>query len=159
MAGRRRLPAVLPLLLAALLLAGLAAWREDRSALVRQAIDGDTLLLATGELVRLIGVDAPEREGPYTRAEPFGVEAAAFTRTAAQGRRIRLEVGPERRDAYGRTLAYVHVDDLDLNAEILRRGLARAYRRFPHPRLEEFLALEAEARAAGRGLWRVEMGR
>ncbi|HEX7124423.1 MAG TPA: thermonuclease family protein [Thermodesulfobacteriota bacterium] len=153
MTRRPRLPSVLSLLFAALLVAGLAQWREGRAALVRKAVDGDTLLLATGEMVRLIGVDAPETDGPYTRAEPFGTRAAAFVREAAEGRRIRLEIGPERRDAYGRTLAYVHVDDLDLNAELIRRGLARAYRRFPHRRLDEFVRLEAEARAAGRGLW------
>ncbi len=151
--GRPRLVPVLLLLLAALLVAGLAQWREARAVLVRAAVDGDTLLLATGELVRLIGVDAPEKDGPYTRAEPFGAEAAAFARKAAEGRRVRLEIGPERRDAYGRTLAYVYVDRLDLNAELIRRGLARAYRRFPHGRLGEFIRLEAEARTARRGLW------
>lgn len=153
MTRRPRLPSVLFLLLVALLVAGLAEWREGRAVLVHKAIDGDTLLLATGEMVRLIGVDAPETDGPYTRAEPFGAQAAAFVREAAEGRRIRLEIGPERRDAYGRTLAYVYVDDLDLNAELIRRGFARAYRRFPHRRLDEFVRLEAEARAAGLGLW------
>ncbi len=121
--------------------------------LVRQVVDGDTLILATGERVRLIGVDAPEQEGPYTRAEPFGAESAAFARRLAEGRRVRLAFDAERRDAYGRTLAYVAVGDLDLNAELIRQGYARAYRRFPHRRLDEFVRLEGEARAARRGLW------
>lgn len=153
MPRRSRLLAVLALLAAALALAGLAQWREARAVLVAEVVDGDTLRLATGEMVRLIGVDAPEREGPYTREEPFGAEATEVARRLAEGRRVRLEVGPERRDAYGRTLAYVHVGEVDLNAELIRRGLARAYRRFAHRRLDEFVRLEAEARAARRGLW------
>lgn len=153
MPRRSRLLALLSVVLAALFVAGLARWREDRATLVAAVIDGDTLRLGTDELVRLLGVDAPEREGPYTREEPFGDEATAFARACAEGRRVRLEFGPERRDAYGRTLAYVHAGESHLNAELLRHGLARAYRRFPHPRLEEFLRLEAEARAARRGIW------
>lgn len=153
MPSRSRLLAVLSLLVAALLVAGLAHWREARAVLVVEVIDGDTLRLGTGELVRLIGVDAPEQEGPYTRAEPFGEAATAFARGLAEDRRVRLEIGPERRDAYGRTLAYVHAGEVDVNAELIRRGFARAYRRFPHRRLEEFIRLEAEARAARLGLW------
>jgi micrococcal nuclease len=153
--GRHRLPPVLLLLIAALAVAGLSRWRESRAALVAEVVDGDTLHLATGERVRLIGVDAPETDGPYTRAEPLGAEAAAFVRGVALHRRVRLDFDGERRDPYGRTLAYVFVDRLDLNAELLRRGLARAYRRFPHRRLEEFLALEQSARAARLGVWGV----
>jgi micrococcal nuclease len=151
--GRRRLPPVLLLLLAALAVSGLARWREGRAALVAEVVDGDTLRLATGEHVRLIGVDAPETDGPYTRVEPLGPEVAAFVRRVALGRHVRLEFDRERRDPYGRTLAYVSVDGLDLNADLLRRGYARAYRRFPHRRLAEFLDLERAARAASRGIW------
>ncbi len=151
--GRRLLR---PLLLSALVLAfllGLARWREDRASLVLKVLDGDTLLLATGERVRLIGVDAPESVDLRRPVGRLGPAAAAFVRRLAEGRRVRLEFDRERRDRYGRTLAYVFVGDLDLNAELLRRGYARAYTRFPHRRSAEFLALEGQARAAGRGLW------
>jgi micrococcal nuclease len=153
LAPPRRLLPVVVLLLAALAITGLARWRDSRASLVRDVVDGDTLVLATGERVRLLGIDAPERDGPYTRAEPLGEAAAAFLRSAAEGRHVRLEFDAERRDRFARTLAYVYVDDLDVNAALLREGLARAYRRFPHRRLDEFLALEREARAARRGLW------
>jgi micrococcal nuclease len=150
--SRLRTLLLLVLLLAALL--ALARWREGRATLVAHVLDGDTLVLATGERVRLIGVDAPEIAGLRRLApQPFGPEAAAFARRLAEGRRIRLEFDLERRDKYGRTLAYVFVGDLDLNAEMIREGYAVAYRQFPHRRYDEFLALEAEARRARRGLW------
>ncbi len=148
---RARVPLLLLLALACLL--GLARWREGRATLVLRVLDGDTLLLATGERVRLIGVDAPESADLRRPVERLGPEAMAFVRRLAEGRRVRLEFDRERRDRYGRTLAYVFVADVDLNAALLRSGYARAESRFPHRRLDEFLALEAEARAAGRGLW------
>lgn len=70
------------------------------------------------------------------------------------GDRIRLEYDWERRDKYGRTLAYVYLEDgTFLNAEIIRQGYGFAYTRFPFKYLEEFRKLEQEARETGRGLW------
>jgi len=54
-------------------------------------VDGDTLLLGTGERARLIGVDTPETKCPNTPVEYFGKEASAFTNRLAEGKRIRLE--------------------------------------------------------------------
>jgi micrococcal nuclease len=54
-------------------------------------VDGDTLMLGTGERVRLIGVDTPETKRPNTPVEYFGKEASAFTKRLAEGKRIRLE--------------------------------------------------------------------
>ena len=119
-----------------------------------RVIDGDTLELEGGERVRLIGVDTPESVDPRRPSEPFGEEAAGFTRRLAEGKSVRLESGDEARDAYGRSLAYIHLPDGTLlNAEIIRQGYGRAYTRFPHPRLQEFVVLEREAREAGRGIW------
>ena len=67
---------------------------------------------------------------------------------------MRLEYDRERTDRYGRTLAYVHLEDGTFaNAEIVRRGYGHAYTRFPFRYLDRFRRLEREARAAGRGLW------
>ena len=58
------------------------------------------------------------------------------------------------RDCYDRLLAYVTLPDgTDLGAEIIRLGYGHAYTRFPFARMDEFRALEREAREAGRGLW------
>jgi micrococcal nuclease len=117
-------------------------------------VDGDTLVLDRGERVRLIGVNTPESVDPRRPVEYFGKEAAAFTRGLAEGRQVRLEYDLERRDQYGRTLAYVYLEDgRMLNAEIIRQGYGQTYTRFPFKYRDEFLAYEREARAEGRGLW------
>ena len=126
---------------------------------VQRVVDGDTLLLGTGERVRLIGVDTPETKRPNTPVEYFGKEASAFTKRLAEGKRIRLEYDQANahlghKDRYGRTLAYVFLDDATLlNAEIIRQGYGHALVRYPFSRMEEFRRLEREAREQGRGLW------
>ncbi len=120
-------------------------------------VDGDTIVLDGGERVRLIGVDTPETKDPRRPVEYFGREASAFTRQRVAGRRVRLEYDQTRRDRYGRTLAYVYLEDgTCLNAELIRQGYGHAYTKYPFRRLREYVALEAEAREAGRGLWGAE---
>jgi micrococcal nuclease len=78
---------------------------------VLRAVDGDTLEVRLGggavETVRLIGVDTPETVKPDTPVQCFGPAASAFEHRVAEGRRVRLLTGVERRDVYGRLLAYV----------------------------------------------------
>jgi hypothetical protein len=57
---------------------------------VRRVIDGDTLTLETGEIVRLIGVDTSETKHPKTPVQRFGQEATAFTKRLVEGREVRL---------------------------------------------------------------------
>ena len=133
---------------------------------VLRVVDGDTLVVApnpfpqssSGDRIRLLGVDTPESVHPSKPVERFGREAAAFTRRLCEGRRVRLEFEPgNTRDRYGRTVAYVFLEDNTLvNAEIIRQGYGHAYTRYPFARMDEFSALEAETRAARRGLWAEE---
>jgi micrococcal nuclease len=119
-----------------------------------RVIDGDTIELDGGERVRLIGVDTPETVDPRRPVQYFGKEASAFTRRMAEGRNLRLEQDQETRDRYGRTLAYVYLQDgTFLNAEIIRQGYGHAYTRFPFRYERQFVALEREARESRRGLW------
>jgi micrococcal nuclease len=126
---------------------------------VQRVVDGDTLLLGTGERVRLIGVDTPETKRPNTPVEYFGKEASAFTRRLAEGKRVKLDYDQANnhlghKDQYGRTLAYIFLEDGTLlNAEIIRQGYGHAFTRYPFSRTEEFRRLEGEAREEGRGLW------
>ena len=72
----------------------------------------------------------------------------------AQGKVVRLEHDVERKDRFGRTLAYVYLPDgTFLNAEIVKQGYGHAYTQFPFRYLGQFQGYEREARAAGRGLW------
>jgi micrococcal nuclease len=128
---------------------------------VQRVVDGDTLVLGTGERVRLIGVDAPESKRPNTPVEYFGREAAAFTRRMVEGKRVRLEYDPANaarghkdNTSQRRTLAYVFLEDGTLlNAEIIKQGYGYALTRYPFSRMQEFRRLEREAREQRRGLW------
>ena len=122
---------------------------------VKRVIDGDTILLADGERVRLIGVDTPETKHPQKPVERFGKEAYLFTKRMVEGKEVHLEYDWQRRDKYNRLLAYVYLlDGTFLNAEIIKQGYGFAYTRFPFKYLEEFRKYEREARENKRGLWK-----
>ena len=122
---------------------------------VERAIDGDTLLLINGEKVRLIGVNTPETKHPQKPVEYFGKEAHLFTKQMVDGKEARFEFERQKRDRYGRLLAYVYLlDGTFLNAEIIKQGYGFAYTRFPFKYMGEFRRYEREARENKRGLWR-----
>lgn len=126
-------------------------------ALVTRAIDGDTIEAQIGgreEDVRYIGVDTPETVKPDTPVQCFGPRASAFNHRLVEGRRVRLVFGVERRDVYGRLLAYVYLGERFVNASLVRRGLARSLTIPPNDRFAPlFRGLELGAARAGRGLW------
>jgi micrococcal nuclease len=104
--------------------------------------------------VRLIGVDTPETKDPRKPVQYLGREATAFTQRTVVGQRVRLEYDQQRQDQYGRTLAYVYLENgTFVNAEIIRQGYGFAYTQFPFKFSEHFRQLEREAREAKRGLW------
>ncbi len=122
---------------------------------VKRAVDGDTLLLTNGERVRLIGVDTPETKHPQKPVQRFGKEAYLFTKGMVEGKEVRLDYDWQRRDKYGRLLAYVYLKDgIFLNAEIIKQGYGFAYTKFPFKYLEEFRKYEREARENKKGLWK-----
>ena len=115
--------------------------------------DGDTINLAGLGKVRLIGIDTPE---VYGGVECYGREASDFVKALLpEGRRVYHEVGPEERDRYGRTLAYVWLDDgRFLNRLLVARGFAQPLTIPPNVDFAElFVRASRRARRAGRGLW------
>jgi micrococcal nuclease len=124
---------------------------------VRRAVDGDTLLLASGARVRLQGVDTPETVKPDHPVEAWGPEASQFTKDFIEkaGHRVRLTFSLERKDRYDRFLAFIWDGDAMLNEELLRAGLAYARRdyRYSDAMKRRFTQAENEARRAGRGIW------
>ena len=108
--------------------------------------DGDSLVISSGDGqvdVRLADIDAPEYR------QPHGDAARSALRTLVDGREVRLQlVGG---DAYRRIVAHVFVDEMHVNAEMVRSGHAWVRRAYdPAPRL---VADEDAARVARRGLW------
>jgi len=122
-----------------------------------RVIDGDTIVLDRNEKIRLIGVDTPETKDPRKTIQYFGEEAYKFTKRLVEGKKVTLEYDQFLTDKYGRTLAYVYLEDgTFVNAEIIRQGYGFAYTQYPFKYLEEFRAYEREAREKGRGLWAVK---
>ena len=122
---------------------------------VERVVDGDTVVVTGIGSVRLIGVDTPETVNPQKPVEAFGREASGFLRRLVEQQRVRLEYDVERRDRYGRTLAYLYLEDgRFVNALIVSEGYGHAYTQFPFKFLEEFRSLERQAREQKRGLWR-----
>jgi len=113
---------------------------------VRSVHDGDTLTAMCAGLaikVRLVEIDAPERTQPYAR------RSANHLKAVCVGKLVRLD--NPRLDRYGRTLARVYCAGVDVSADQVRRGYAWAFDKYLTD--PEIKRLEAEARAAGRGLW------
>lgn len=114
-------------------------------------IDGDTITIEGGYRVRYIGIDAPET---HPDLEAFGIEAWQANRKLVEGKAVRLEQDVSKTDKYGRLLRYIWVDDILVNAELVRLGLAQAQAYPPDTKYQDYLEqMEAAAREAGRGMW------
>jgi micrococcal nuclease len=149
-----RSPARAALLGTVVLLAGCSA--EERcgpsKGVVDQVMDGDTIVLRSGEKVRYLMVDSPETSGT---AECYGKEAREFNRQLVLEREVTLRYDEVCTDRFGRLLAYVTVDGSEVNSVLVQRGFACALHIPPNgdDRLEEFQGYQDAARSEGRGLW------
>lgn len=136
---------------------------------VKRVIDGDTLELANGEKVRLIGIDAPETHKgkklykdsqrtaqDITTITTLGKKSYQFTKELVEGRKVRLEFDVQKYDKYERLLAYVYLPDgTFVNAEIVKQGYANLLTIPPNVKYADlFRKLYQEARENKRGLWR-----
>lgn len=132
-----------------------APFAATETARVESVVDGDTLRLADGRRVRLIGVNAPELHDRSGHAEPGADSARRFASRFLGGSRVMLAVGEIRHDRYGRTLAHVwRADGASLEAALVAAGLARHIALPPDLRqLECLRTSERRARSAGSGLW------
>ena len=155
---------LVPVLLPLLAPTGAVAFSlpADSSARVVAVIDGDTVKLETGREVRLVGIQAPKLPlGRRGFSEwPLANEAKARLEALTNGKTVALHYGGAREDRHGRLLAHLTAADNPsaetwAQGEMLKAGLARVYS-FPDNRalVVEMLALEREARAARRGIWR-----
>jgi len=123
------------------------------SAVVERVIDGDTIVLASGEKVRYLLIDAPETTNGH--ADCFGSNATTFNRDLVLGKTVDLSYDNQCTDTYGRLLAYVSVDGTDVNALMVERGAACVLFIPPdgETRRSEFQTKQADAKARRAGLW------
>ncbi len=136
---------------------------SDTAVTVVRVTDGDTVRISPeveGESkVRLIGVDTPET-GANRGPEPYGEEARDFTRRSLEGQDVTLEFDVERKDDYGRLLAYAYLADGTMfNETLLREGYAQVATFPPNTRyVDRFEEAQEEAREARRGIWGLPEG-
>lgn len=165
---QRRLAAIIcfGVCLLMVLAAGAAAGDATLTGTVTWIYDADTFEIAPHGKVRLLGIDAPEKDDSdrdekfvklgiaRKRLRPVHGEGLAWCLRNLKGRQVTLAFDRERRDRHGRMLAYVSSPDgRMINRLLLEQGLVIVYRHFPIILQQDFLAAEAEARQRGRGLW------
>lgn len=132
------------LLTALLLLGGLPALAQEASV-----VDGDTIKLG-GVTYRLFGIDAPEKNQHCQRdGVPWlcGQEAGARLRALLQGKAVTCR--EKDRDRYGRVVGVCFAGGQDVNREMVRSGMARAYVQYG----ADYADSEMEAQFARVGLW------
>ena len=124
---------------------------------ILEVTDGDTIrvdLAGVETPVRLIGIDTPEEDGPYTDEECFGEQASRYTADALGDRDVELEFDVERTDRFDRVLAYVWLDGELFNERILVDGFAVLATFPPNVRyIDRFTEAERRARDEGAGVW------
>jgi endonuclease YncB( thermonuclease family) len=107
-----------------------------------------TLLVPDGASFKQVKVRLGEIDTPESR-QPYGERAKQALSDLAFGKQARVVV--QDTDRYGRTVGRVYVGGVDVNAEMVKQGAAWAYRQYLKD--QSLLTLEAEAKAAKRGLW------
>jgi micrococcal nuclease len=117
---------------------------------VARVVDGDTFDCRDGRIVRLLGVDSPERR----QGDAGRLARQALLRRLPVDRRVRLESDVAATDRYGRVLAYVWTGETLVNEALVREGWAVLYTVPPNVKYAERLRrAQNEARAGRAGLW------
>jgi micrococcal nuclease len=119
---------------------------------VTRVLDGDTIELADGRKIRYLLVDTPEVSGG---AECYGTNATTFNTDLVLDKDIELSYDVDCEDQFGRTLAYVRVGGQEVNTLIIQRGYGCVLHIPPNgeARVEEFRALQTQAKNSNAGLW------
>lgn len=140
---------------------------------VKKVIDGDTIEVSLNgtTTIRFLGVDSPELDGENDPGEfrdidnetclkIWGEKAKNYTRKKLKNSSINLVYDSKagKKGYYGRTLAYVEINDTDFTKELIETGYARVYDESDFKREVEYLEEEKQAYNSKKGLWSCESG-
>ncbi len=117
---------------------------------VKRVIDGDTIELANGQIVRYVGVNAPDS------GQPFEEEATEANQKLVQGKTVTFEYDAYTSDRFGRVLAYVIADGKNIAVEIARQGFAKVTIYEDRRKLkyqDELMKAQDEAKSKRRNIW------
>lgn len=121
---------------------------------VVNVVDGDTIKIETGEIVRYIGIDTPETVHPDKPVQCYGKEASDKNTEFVEGKTIELEKDVSEKDKYGRLLRYIWLGDVLINEVLVREGYAQSSTYPPDVKYQEqFVEAQRLAREEKKGLW------
>ncbi len=127
---------------------------------LERIVDGDTIIVKDGRKrirVRMIGIDTPESKKEGTKIQPHAIEASDKLKKYLKSEKqvcLLFDEKGDKYDKYARRLSYVFTKDgKDLNAEMLKVGLAKGYFYFSFARKSEFRKYEKLAKKQKLGIW------
>jgi len=121
---------------------------------VVKVVDGDTVKLEDGRVIRYIGIDTPETVHPSKPIQCYGKEASYKNRELVEGKEIELEKDVSEVDKYGRSLRYIWIGDIFVNEYLVREGFAQSSSYPPDVKYQDgFVEAQRLAREEGKGLW------
>ena len=140
------------LFLATLLLATSLHAAEIQGTVVAVS-DGDTITVLTPakkqHKIRLLGIDAPEKEQPFGRKSKFSLSDMVYLKE--------VTVQTDKQDRYKRDLGKVMLGEKDINLEQIKAGMAWHYKQYQRDQTPDDRKLYAEAEVAAKakklGLW------
>ena len=121
-----------------------------KTAVVKRVIDGDTIELFNGTVLRYVGITAPE-EG-----EDFAEEATKLNQSLVEGKEIKLEYDNYTSDKFGRILAYAFIDNKNVPIELVKKGMAELViyqKRKPFIYQTQLLEAQEQAKQKNLGIW------
>ncbi|MFC1863868.1 thermonuclease family protein [Thermodesulfobacteriota bacterium] len=126
---------------------------------VIRVVDGDTIVVdykGKSEKVRLLRVNTPESVHPDKKQNiPMGKVASDYTKNRLHGKLVNLQFEGELRDRYNRLLAYVFIDGMNFNVELVEQGLSPYYTQYGKSKKYDktFRSAEKQARNNNLGIW------
>ncbi len=121
---------------------------KGEQRMVTRVIDGDTIVVEGDEKIRYIGMDTPEKNECYFK------EATDANKKLVEGKTVTLQYDIGHLDRYGRTLAYIYVDNIFANEQLLLDGYAQVETVQPNVKYaKQFLKDQQTAREQNKGLW------
>jgi micrococcal nuclease len=122
---------------------------------VKTVYDGDTVVLVDGRKIRLLGINTPEVQHLDKLADAGGDEAKEWLTDKLKNTKVRLEVGVEKTDKYGRTLAHLFTEKKEhINLQLVAAGLAVVNIYPPNLHyVDELVKAQNQAEQAKLGIW------
>jgi micrococcal nuclease len=122
---------------------------------VTRVVDGDTIEIEGGKIIRYIGINTPETKDPRKGVECFGKEAMEYNKKLVDGKEVLLEEDVSNKDKYNRLLRYVWIDGKMINEQLVADGYAQVATYPPDVKYKDrFLGAQTNARLKLLGLWK-----